>query len=173
VNRERRRSTRSPGWARNHSGHPSQDFAHLHELSRDIFQAATGSLITRVTSDTDRLWDFIAFGSMISSVTRQRSCSIPAACFLSPRLAMYAMLPLPILGTLAYFRGIKMQKCRPACDVLVAHHAVVGDACPVRVVKAFANEQREIDRSTRRRRIHGEGAGNPRRVDDAGADEAR
>src|SRR5204862_6656376 len=40
-------------------------YAHLHDLSLRYFaKRRTGSLITRVTNDTDRLWDFIVFGSI-------------------------------------------------------------------------------------------------------------
>src|SRR5690606_31595112 len=40
-------------------------YRHLHSLSMRYFgKHRVGSLITRVTSDTDRLWDFIVFGSV-------------------------------------------------------------------------------------------------------------
>ena len=45
-------------------------YAHLHELSLRYFaKRRTGSLITRVTNDTDRLWDFIVFGPSTCSAT--------------------------------------------------------------------------------------------------------
>ena len=35
-------------------------YSHMHDLSLRYFaKRRTGSLITRVTNDTDRLWDFI------------------------------------------------------------------------------------------------------------------
>ena len=38
-------------------------YEHLQRLSLGFFsRKKTGSLITRVSSDTDRLWDFLAFG---------------------------------------------------------------------------------------------------------------
>src|SRR5688500_19126883 len=38
-------------------------YEHIQHLSLSFFsRKKTGSLITRVTSDTDRLWDFVAFG---------------------------------------------------------------------------------------------------------------
>src|SRR5205814_10367694 len=40
-------------------------YEHLHNLSLRFFaKRRTGSLITRVTNDTDRLGDFIVFGSV-------------------------------------------------------------------------------------------------------------
>ena len=36
-------------------------YEHLHKLSLSFFsKKPTGSLVTRVTSDTDRIWDFVA-----------------------------------------------------------------------------------------------------------------
>ena len=38
-------------------------YEHIQRLSLSFFsRKKTGSLITRVTADTDRLWEFIAFG---------------------------------------------------------------------------------------------------------------
>ena len=38
-------------------------YEHLKKLSLSFYsRKKTGSLITRVTSDTDRLWEFLAFG---------------------------------------------------------------------------------------------------------------
>ena len=38
-------------------------YEHMHRLSLSFFsRKKTGSLITRVTADTDRLWEFLAFG---------------------------------------------------------------------------------------------------------------
>src|SRR4029079_7388895 len=41
----------------------SELYEHIQRLSLSFFsRKKTGSLITRVTADTDRLWEFIAFG---------------------------------------------------------------------------------------------------------------
>jgi ATP-binding cassette subfamily B protein len=129
-------------------------YAHLHELSLRYFgKRRTGSLITRVTSDTDRLWDFIVFGS----VNIVRDCTlivfIAAVMFwMNWRLACLALLPLPILAALTYHRSMKMQSMFGRLWTYWSRlTAVVGDAVPgVKVVKAFANEKREIARFDRR-----------------------
>jgi ATP-binding cassette subfamily B protein len=37
-------------------------YEHLHKLSLSYFsKKQTGSLVTRITSDSDRIWDFVAF----------------------------------------------------------------------------------------------------------------
>ncbi len=125
-------------------------YAHLHELSLRYFgKRRTGSLITRVTNDTDRLWDFIVFGSV--NLVRDITMIFVIAAFMfvmNWRLAILALLPLPPLAILTYYRGIKMQSMFGRLWTYWSRMtAVVGDAVPgVRVVKAFANERREIDR---------------------------
>lgn len=131
-----------------------QVYAHMHDLSLRYFaKRRTGSLITRVTNDTDRLWDFIVFGS----VDLLRNCALitflaGVMLYLNWRLALIALLPLPILGVVSYFRGMKMQMLWGRLWTYWSRMtAVVGDAVPgVKVVKAFANETREIARFDRR-----------------------
>src|SRR5204863_144216 len=129
-------------------------YAHLHELSLRYFaKRRTGSLITRVTNDTDRLWDFIVFGSvnMIRDITMIICISI-VMFIMNWRLACIALVPLPILAVLTYYRGMKMQAMFGRLWTYWSRlTAVVGDALPgVKVIKAFSNEQREIDRFDRR-----------------------
>jgi ATP-binding cassette subfamily B protein len=125
-------------------------YAHLHELSLRYFsKQRTGSLITRVTNDTDRLWDFIVFGSI--NLIRDVAMIVFIAAWMfwmNWRLALFALLPLPFLAILTYQRGMKMQRLFGRLWTYWARMtAVVGDALPgVRVVKAFANEGREIAR---------------------------
>ncbi|MDB5171578.1 MAG: transporter ATP-binding protein [Phycisphaerales bacterium] len=125
-------------------------YSHLHELSLRYFaKRRTGSLITRVTTDTDRLWEFIVFGSvdffgngvMIALTTI-------AMLVLNWRLALIALVPLPVVAALSFHCGMKMQRL---WGRLWAHWArltaVVGDVVPgVKVVKAFASERREVER---------------------------
>jgi ATP-binding cassette subfamily B protein len=131
-----------------------QIYAHLQELSLRYFaKRRTGSLITRVTTDTDRLWDFIVFGSvdLVRDVTM--IAAISAAMFwLNWKLALVALLPLPPLAVHTYFRSQKMQRMFGRLWTYWSRvTAVVGDALPgVKVIKAFANEQREVDRFDRR-----------------------
>ncbi|HEY7086956.1 MAG TPA: ABC transporter transmembrane domain-containing protein, partial [Tepidisphaeraceae bacterium] len=129
-------------------------YAHMHDLSLRYFaKRRTGSLITRVTNDTDRLWDFIVFGSV--DLLRNVLMIIFIACFMVAinwRLALVALLPMPILGIVTYVRAMTMQRLFGRLWTYWSRMgAVVGDAIPgVRVVKAFANEQREIHRFDRR-----------------------
>ncbi len=129
-------------------------YQHMHELSLRYFaKRRTGSLITRVTNDTDRLWDFIVFGS-VDLVRDVLMIVIFASImfFCSWKLALIALLPLPPLAVLTYKRGMKMQSLFGRLWTYWSRlTAVVGDALPgVRVVKAFANEDREVARFDRR-----------------------
>ena len=129
-------------------------YAHLQDLSLRYFaKRRTGSLITRVTNDTDRLWDFIVFGSvdLVRDVTMIAAISV-AMFWLNWKLALVALMPLPPLAVLTYYRSQKMQRMFGRLWTYWSRlTAVVGDALPgVRVIKAFANEQREIDRFDRR-----------------------
>jgi len=129
-------------------------YAHLHDLSLRYFsKRRTGSLITRVTNDTDRLWDFIVFGSI--DLVRDVAMIVAIAgmmFWMNWRLACITLIPLPVLGVLTYKRGMKMQRMFGRLWTYWSRmSAVVGDALPgVRVVKAFANEQKEIKRFDRR-----------------------
>ncbi|MCC6421932.1 MAG: ABC transporter ATP-binding protein [Phycisphaerales bacterium] len=129
-------------------------YAHLHELSLRFFaKRRTGSLITRVTNDTDRLWDFIVFGSV--NLIRDVMLIVLIAMvmfWMNWKLALVALVPLPPLAWLTYWRGMTMQRMFGRLWTYWSRMtAVVGDALPgVRVVKAFANERREISRFDRR-----------------------
>jgi ATP-binding cassette, subfamily B, bacterial len=127
-----------------------QVYAHLQELSLRYFaKRRTGSLITRVTNDTDRLWDFIVFGSvdLFRDVVMIGGIAI-AMLALNWRLGLISLLPLPVVAALSYFRGMQMQKLWGRLWTYWSRMtAVVGDAVPgVRVIKAFANESREVKR---------------------------
>jgi ATP-binding cassette subfamily B protein len=131
-----------------------QVYAHLHELSLRFFnKRRTGSLITRVTSDTDRLWDFIVFGSvnLIRDVAMIVIFAVVMFCY-NWELTVAALLPLPFLAIITYYRSMKMQAMFGRLWTYWSRlTAVVGDALPgVRVVKAFANERREVLRFDRR-----------------------
>jgi ATP-binding cassette subfamily B protein len=129
-------------------------YEHLHGLSLRFFaKRRTGSLITRVTNDTDRLWDFIVFGSV--NLVRDGLMIVVFAAvmfYFNWKLAIAALLPVPPLAVLTYYRSMKMQAMFGRLWTYWSRMtAVVGDALPgVRVVKAFANEGKELARFDRR-----------------------
>ena len=125
-------------------------YAHMHRLSMRYFgKHRTGSLITRVTSDTDRLWDFIVFGSI--DYARNVLMMVAATVFMfmvNWRLAAIALAPVPFVGLLTWWKGRKMTRLFGRLWTYWSRlTAVVGDVVPgVKVVKAFAAENREVAR---------------------------
>lgn len=129
-------------------------YAHLHELSLRFFaKRRTGSLITRVTSDTDRLWDFVVFGSVnfVRDILLIFTIVV-IMLVLNWKLALVALAPLPLVTVLTWWRGRTMHRMFGRLWTYWSRlGAVVGDAIGgVRVVKAFAAEQQEVGRFDRR-----------------------
>ena len=66
----------------------------------------TGSLITRVTADTDRLWEFIAFGVVDVSLSIVMLIGLGAVLLtLDWRLGLVMTLPVPLFCWLIYRHG--------------------------------------------------------------------
>ena len=70
-------------------------YTHLQTLSMDFYsRKQTGSIISRVSSDTDRIWDFVAFGIVevaISLITLTGLSSV--LIYLDWRLGIMMTLP--------------------------------------------------------------------------------
>jgi ATP-binding cassette subfamily B protein len=125
-------------------------YEHIQRLSLSFFsRKKTGSLITRVTSDTDRLWDFVAFGVVDVSLSLVMLLGLGAVLLaLDWRLGLIMIVPVPIFCWLIYRHGEALnarfirawRKWSRVTDVL-------SDTIPgIRVVKAFNQESREIAR---------------------------
>ncbi|MGF1634442.1 MAG: ABC transporter ATP-binding protein [Phycisphaerae bacterium] len=133
-----------------------QVYEHLHGLSMRYFgKHRVGSLITRVTSDTDRLWDFIVFGSV--DFIRNILMMVVAATVMlvvNWRLGLIALIPVPIVALLVWWKTKAMVRGFSRLWTYWSRlTAVVGDALPgVKVIKAFASEDREIERFQERNR---------------------
>jgi ATP-binding cassette subfamily B protein len=125
-------------------------YEHIQRLSLSFFsRKKTGSLITRVTSDTDRLWDFLAFGIVDVSLSLIMLVGLSTVLLmLDWRLGLVMTLPVPFLCWFIYRHGESMnrvflrawRKWSRVTDVL-------SDTIPgIKVVKAFNQENREISR---------------------------
>jgi ATP-binding cassette subfamily B protein len=128
----------------------SELYSHIQRLSLAFFsRKKTGSLITRVTADTDRLWEFIAFGVVDVSLSIIMLLGLGIVLLtLDWRLGLVMTLPVPLFCWLIYWHGESLngrfirawRKWSRLTDVL-------GDTIPgIRVVKAFNQETREIGR---------------------------
>jgi len=125
-------------------------YEHLHRLSVSFFgRKKVGSLITRVSSDTDRLWEFLAFGVVEVSLSLVMLLGLSTILLLLDfRLGLLISVPVPLFCYAIYRNGQSMEllflrafrKWSRLTDVL-------SDTIPgVRVVKAFNQERRELKR---------------------------
>jgi ATP-binding cassette subfamily B protein len=122
-------------------------YEHLQELSLSFFsRKKTGTLITRVSADTDRLWEFLALGVVDVSLAIATLIGLGAVLiYLDWRLGLLMTLPVPILCGAIALHGSRLnrlflrawRKWSSVTDVL-------SDTIPgMRVVKAFNQEERE------------------------------
>jgi ATP-binding cassette subfamily B protein len=125
-------------------------YEHIQRLSLSFFsRKRTGSLITRVSADTDRLWEFLAFGVVDVSLSLVQLTGLGAVLLtLDWRLGLVMTLPVPLFCWVIYRHGENIsrlfirawRKWSRVTDVL-------SDTIPgIRVVKAFNQEDREIER---------------------------
>src|SRR6184192_3654234 len=125
-------------------------YEHLQRLSLAFFsRKRTGSLITRVSADTDRLWEFLAFGVVDVSLSLVMLAGLGAVLVsLDWRLGLVMIIPVPLFCWAIYRHGEALnrvflrvwRKWSRLTDVL-------SDTMPgIRVVKAFNQEAREVTR---------------------------
>ncbi len=125
-------------------------YEHLHKLSLSFFsRKQTGSLVTRMTTDSDRLWDFVAFTVVEVSIAFLTITGVAVAMFLMNwKLAIFVLLPVPLMVAMMVFFHKKLHRFfRRIMYRWGQMTSVVADALPgVRVIKAFSQERREISR---------------------------
>ncbi len=126
----------------------------LHTLSVGFFSRnQTGSLISRVSSDTDRIWDFIAFGVAELVLSALMLCGLAVVLLvLDWRLGLVLILPVPLIFIFIIYMGRKLHRI----FMRVWHRwsemtAVLSDTIPgIRVVQAFNQGDHERARFSRR-----------------------
>jgi ATP-binding cassette subfamily B protein len=125
-------------------------FEHLQTLSLSYFnKKRTGDLISRIGSDTDNISLFISIHFI------DFACDVLTIFFtavvmfsINPVLALAALGPLPVVAWLVQWVRVRLRGGFAAASrAWSAMNSVLTDTIPgVRVVKAFAQEQREIER---------------------------
>jgi len=122
-------------------------YAHLHKLSMEFYSTRnSGSLVSRVTSDTDRLWDFIAFGVVEVFVSTMMLLGIGAVLLsMDVKLGLLMCLPVPLLLGAIWWHGERMQRLFLRCWRKWSRMTgLVSDILPaMKVVKAFNRESVE------------------------------
>jgi ATP-binding cassette subfamily B protein len=125
-------------------------YEHMQRLSLSFYsRKKTGSLITRVSSDTDRLWEFLAFGVVDVSLSAVMLLGLGAVLIsLDWKLGLVMVVPVPVLCAAIFIHGRKMhQLFTRAWRKWSAVTDVLTDTIPgMRVVKAFNQEGREKKR---------------------------
>jgi ATP-binding cassette subfamily B protein len=128
----------------------SSTYEHLQKLSLDFFSAKrTGDLVARISSDTDRICNFLS-DSLMDFVTDVLMIvgTVGVLFYLDPRLALATICTFPVIAWLTYKLRDRLQHGfltggRAWADMT----SILADTIPgIRVVKAFAQEQRENER---------------------------
>lgn len=125
-------------------------FKHIQTLDMDFFASKhTGTIISRVSSDTDRIWDFVAFGVVEVSIAFLTLIGLSGVLIsLDWRLGLLMTVPVPVIIFAIYRHGERMKRMFLRCWRRWSElTAIVGDTVPgIQVVKSFNQEKKEIRR---------------------------
>ena len=125
-------------------------YSHLQHLSLEYFGGKrTGDLISRVGAETDRICLFLSlhlldFASNVLMITMTAGILF----YIDPWLALATLVPLPFIGWMIQSVRDKLRFGFEKADRVWSEiTSVLADTIPgIRVVKAFAQEKREIGR---------------------------
>ena len=125
-------------------------YRHLHGLSLEYFGGKrTGDLVARIGSETDRINVFLSL-HLLDFATDLLMIGMTAAVLLSinPMLALVTLLPLPFIVWMIHAVRDKLRHGFEQADRVWSEITnVLTDTIPgIRVVKAFAQEEREVKR---------------------------
>ena len=125
-------------------------YSHLQKLSLEYFGGKrTGDLMSRISSDSDRLCQFLSDG-VVDFFANSVLLLVVATmmCRSSFSLALVTLVPFPFIVWLMYYSRDKLQAGFQSANRAWAYMtSVLADTIPgIRVVKAFAQEDREIQR---------------------------
>lgn len=125
-------------------------YEHLLKLSLEFFGGRrTGDLIARIGSETDRINVFLSL-HLLDFATDVLMILMTAVIlfYINPTLALVTLLPLPFIGWLIHVVRERLRTGFEKIDRVWAEVTnVLTDTIPgIRVVKAFAQEDREAQR---------------------------
>jgi len=125
-------------------------YKHLQRLSLQFFDTRkSGSLMTRLTQDTHELESVLSHGSQYFIVNLLTLAGIIVVLILLDWwLFMLLLIPIPVVVVLTRFFRRRMQRLWPRWWHFRGrmNSAIHDNLSGIRVVKAFAQESREIDR---------------------------
>jgi ATP-binding cassette, subfamily B, bacterial len=132
----------------------NETYAHLQRLSLEFFGGKrTGDLIARVGSDTDRICTFLSVNLLDFSTDVLLIIMTAIVLFkIDTGLALVTFLPFPLIAWMGQRVRIRLRHGFARTGAAWAEMVnVLADTIPgIRVVKAFAQEKREIERFKRR-----------------------
>ena len=125
-------------------------YEHLLKLSLEYFGGRrTGDLMARIGNETDRINVFLSL-HLLDFATDVLMIMMTAGILFSinPHLALATLVPLPFIGWLIHVVRDRLRTGFEKIDRVWSEvTSVLADTIPgIRVVKAFAQEQREADR---------------------------
>jgi ATP-binding cassette subfamily B protein len=127
-----------------------QTYAHMQALSLDFFSGKrTGDLMSRVGNDTDRINLFLSLNVIeFASDTMLVVLTAVVLLWINPWLALMTLAPFPLVVWLVYAVRLGLRRGFGRASVAWADMtSVLADTIPgIRVVKAFAQEGREVER---------------------------
>jgi ATP-binding cassette subfamily B protein len=131
-----------------------ETYAHLQRLSLEFFGGKrTGDLIARVGSDTDRICTFLSVNLLDFCTDILMIVMTAVVLFkIDVNLALVAFLPFPFIAWMGQRVRVRLRHGFAHTGAAWAEMVnVLADTIPgIRVVKAFAQEKREIERFKRR-----------------------
>ncbi|HMS81841.1 MAG TPA: ABC transporter transmembrane domain-containing protein, partial [Burkholderiaceae bacterium] len=128
----------------------TQTYEHLLSMSLQYFGGKrTGDLMARIGAETDRINLFLSL-HLLDFATDVLMIAMTAAILISidPWLALVTLVPLPLIAWLIHLVRDRLRTGFEKVDRVWAEvTSVLADTIPgIRVVKAFAQEQREAER---------------------------
>ncbi len=128
----------------------TRTYAHMQSLSLEYFGGKrTGDLISRISTDSDRICYFLSV-YLLDFVTDVLMIIMTAAILISidPHLALLTLGPLPLIAFLVHKTQDHLGRgFSSGSRVWSEMTSILADTIPgIRVVKAFAQEHREVER---------------------------
>jgi ATP-binding cassette subfamily B protein len=128
-------------------------FKQYQNLSQSFYKRnKTGDLMNRISEDVSRVRMYLGPAIMYTiNVGVSLLIIIPIMVYLSPRLTLYVLIPLPILATSIYYvsRKINIKSERVQRQLSVISSFVQEAFSGIRVLKAYTRENHTLDEFTK------------------------
>jgi ATP-binding cassette subfamily B protein len=128
----------------------NRTYSHMQRLSLEFFGGKrTGDLMSRISTDTDRICYFLSVNLLdFANDVLMIAMTAGFLLWINVQLALVTLVPLPLIAWLVHrVRNRLRGSFQLGSRAWAAMTSVLADTIPgIRVVKAFAQERREIER---------------------------